>query len=267
MNRLAGVCQAKKKDGSTYYRASVTYRGKHISLGSYPGAGEANRAYLAACTLLSEPPRCFSTENYALCGNALPFDKWIVLTNFRDNGIYCHTPIYLSHRFFIYYLDASTPLKFDADDLFFYMEHKILRRGGHLFVADYGMQISLLSRYGIRAHAVPGRDFRFINGDPLDYRYSNIEVVNRYCGVTRRLHHGRSIFTARIHIRGDYVIGRYPTEQEAAVAYNKAADCLKRKGFPRNYTRNYIEDLSERDYAKLYAAVHISKKIRNLTFP
>ena len=267
MTRLSGVFQAKKKSGVVYYRSSITYRGKHISLGSYPEAEAAHRAYLAACALLADAPRAFSADDYASCDGALPFEKWVVLTNFRDNGIYCHTPIYLSHRFFTYYLDAATPLKFDADDLFFYMEHKILRRGGHLFVCDYGMQLSLLSRYGIRGHAVPGRDFRFINGDPLDFRYSNIEVINRYHGVTRRLHHGRNIFTARIHINGDFVIGRYATEQEAAVAYNKAADCLKYKGFSKNYTRNYIEELSEREYAKLYAAIHISKKIRNLQFP
>lgn len=33
--QLTGVYTAKRKDGSTYFRASLTYRNKHISLGSY----------------------------------------------------------------------------------------------------------------------------------------------------------------------------------------------------------------------------------------
>ena len=35
MPQLPGVYQAKKKNGTIYYRSSLTYRAKHISLGSY----------------------------------------------------------------------------------------------------------------------------------------------------------------------------------------------------------------------------------------
>lgn len=265
MAELAGVFSAQKKDGTVYYRSSITFRGKHISLGSFPTAQAAHSAYLTASGLLAAqtPPLSVCTvDDYARYGAALPFEKWVCLLNFRDNGIYCHTPIYLRKRFFIYYLNPSTPLKFDADDLFYYMRRKIMQRGGHLFVSDYGMQISVLSRYGIRSYAVAGRDYRFVNGDNLDYRYGNIEIINRYHGVTKRLHHGRDIYTARIHINGDYLVGRYLTEAEAAAAYNKAADLLNRKGFSKNFPRNYIEELSEREYAKLYANIRISKKIR-----
>lgn len=266
MAELAGVFPAQKKDGTTYYRSSITYRGKHISLGSYSSAKAAHEAYCLASALLSaqsSPLSSCTVEDHALYGAALPFDKWVCLLNFRNNGIYCHTPIYLKDRFFLYYLDPSTPLKFDADDLFYYMRRKILRRGGHLFVSDYGMQVSILSRYGIRSHAVAGRDYRFVNGDNLDYRYGNIEIINRYYGVTKSPSRRHDIFTARIHINGDYLIGRYLTETEAAVAYNKAADFLNQKGFPKNFPRNYIEELSEREYAKLYANIRISKKIRS----
>ncbi len=267
MSIPAGVFQAQKKDGTIYYRASITFSGKHISLGSYPDAMQAHHAYLAASSLLNGNWFNCCVEDYSHLNLPLSFEKWVILLNFRNNGIYSHTPIYLHHRYFTYHFDIMTPLKFDADDLFYYMAHKIMRRGGHFFVADYGMQTSLLSRYGIHSHSVADRDYRFINGDPLDFRYSNIELINRYHGVTRRLHHGRDIFTSRIHIHGNFIIGRYTTEQEAAISYNKAADLLKEKGFLRNYARNYIEDLSERDYAKLYASIRISKKIRNLTFP
>lgn len=266
MAELSGAFPAKKKDGTPYYRSSVTYRGKHISLGSYPDAVLAHDAYLAASALLTakEPPLlCCTIEDYPLYGGILPFEKWVCLLNFRDNGIYCHTPIYLKNRFFLYYLDFSTPLKFDADDLFYYMRRKILKRGGHLFVSDYGMQVSILSRYGIHSHAVAGRDYRFVNGDSLDYRYGNIEIINRYHGVTKNTSGRHDIFTARIHINGDYLIGRYRTEAEAAVAYNKAADHLNQKGVLKHFQRNYIEELSEREYAKLYANIRISKKIRS----
>ena len=40
-----GIFRAIKKDGTVYYRASLTYRGKHISLGSYRDAGQAHSAY------------------------------------------------------------------------------------------------------------------------------------------------------------------------------------------------------------------------------
>ena len=263
---LPGVFPAKKKDGTCYYRSSITYHSKHISLGSYSVPDNAHTAYLTASKILTAKEesifaRC-TVEDYATLNPPLPFEKWVCLLNFRDNGIYCHTPIYLKNRFFLYYLDPFTPLKFDADDLFYYMHRKIMRRGKHLFVSDYGMQVSILSRYGVRSHAVAGRDYRFVNGDELDFRYSNIEIINRYHGVTRRLHRGKDIFTARIHINGNFLIGRYLTEHEAAIAYNKAADFLNKNGFSKNFPRNYIEELSERDYAKLYANIRIGRKIR-----
>lgn len=257
---LTGVYTARRKDGSTYFRASLTYRNKHISLGSHDDRQKAHEIYLTASALLKDTS--IRLEDYRE-DSPLSFEKWVCLLNFRDNGIYCHTPIYLQNRFFLYYLAPSTPLKFDADDLFYYMRRKIMQRGGHLFVSDYGMQVSILSRYGIHSHAVAGRDYRFVNGDPLDYRYSNIEIINHYHGVTKRLHRGHDIFTARIHINGNYLVGRYLSEAEAAIAYNKAADYLNRKGFVKNYPRNYIEELSEREYAKLYAAIRIGRKIRD----
>ena len=51
------------------------------------------------------------------------------------------------------------------------------------------------------------------------------------------------MFQSRIHINGDFIIGTYGTEYEAAIAYNKAADMLE-PVFPVSYTRNYIEDIS-----------------------
>ena len=159
-----GVYEAEKKDGTRYYRANIHYHAKHISLGSFATFDEANAVYSQARTLLSDPkatlPEAFS--HYP----GLPFEKLVILLNFRDNGIYLGTPIYLQPgRYFVYYLSPEEELKFDNDDLFYYSSHKILKRGGHLYTNDYGMQVSLLSRYGIKNYAVAGTDYAFVNGD------------------------------------------------------------------------------------------------------
>ena len=52
-----GVYLAKKKDGTIYYRSSITFREKHISLGSYATEEEASAAYLDAQSLLDDTSR------------------------------------------------------------------------------------------------------------------------------------------------------------------------------------------------------------------
>lgn len=266
---LPGVFFAAKRDGTTYYRSSITYLNQHISLGSYDQEQLAHQAYKIANELLhkkhkhktaSEIPHI---EQYHVLATVLSFDKWIMLLNLRDNGIYCRNPIYLLKKYFLYYVNEATVLKFDTDDLFYYMKHRIMQRGGHLFVSDYGMQVNILSRYGIKNFAVPGRDYRFVNGDPTDFRYRNIQIINRYHGVTKSSLKGREIFTAKIHINGDFIIGRYTTEIEAAIAYNKAATIMNEKGFKKKFPRNYIEAIDEIAYAKLYSSIRLSKKIRD----
>ena len=59
--------------------------------------------------------------------------------------MYIKTPIYLRRNYFSYYFSKNEEYKFDIDDLFFYSQHKILRRGGRLFVNEYGMQTSIFS--------------------------------------------------------------------------------------------------------------------------
>ena len=49
-----GIFRAVKKDGTVYYRASLTYRGKHISLGSYRDAAQAHSAYEEGIRLLND---------------------------------------------------------------------------------------------------------------------------------------------------------------------------------------------------------------------
>ncbi|MDD5935272.1 MAG: hypothetical protein PUC65_06915, partial [Clostridiales bacterium] len=156
-------------------------------------------------------------------------------------------------------------LKFDTDDLFYYMKHRIMQRGGHLFVSDYGMQVNILSRYGIKNFGVAGRDYRFVNGDTTDFRYRNIQIINRYHGVIKEVSKGMDTFIAKIHINGDYIIGHYSSEIHAAIAYNKAADLLIKKGLTKNFPKNYIESIDEITYAKLYSSIRLSQKIRNFS--
>lgn len=255
---LPGVYETTLKDGTASFRASITHKKKHISLGSFPEEKTAHEAYLLAFSVLSEETTGILDYKQSF---PLSFDKWVILINFRDNGIYFPTPIYLMKTYFIYYLEPELELKFDLEDLFYYASHKIMRRSGHLFLADYGMQVTLPSRYGIKSYAVPGKDYQFINGDSYDFRYENIKILNTYHGVSL-IHEKNTIkYRARIHIRSYYLIGYYDSAVEAAVAYNKAVDALKKRYPRKNYELNYIAELKASDYADLYKQVKISDKI------
>ncbi|MDD3172392.1 MAG: hypothetical protein PHF63_01775 [Herbinix sp.] len=256
---LPGVYSAVKKNGDKYYRASITYNGKHISLGSFDTENDANQAYLLSAEVLTKQS-VWTIEKYPI-SCVLSFHKWVVLINLRDNHIYFKNPIYLKKRYFHYYIDRETCLKFDADDLFYYAHHKIMKRGSHLFVSDYGMQVNVLSRYGIKNYAVCGRDYIFSNGDDKDFSYHNIDIINNFHGVTKVLSNGYTRYLAKIHINGDYLIGRYTSEIEAAIAYNKAVLILKNSGLIKNYPQNFIDGMNEITYASIYQKLRISKKL------
>ena len=257
---LKGVYPAVKKDHTIYYRASITYHKKHISLGSFGSMEAAGNAYLEADRILESDS--ISLKNYSE-KSPLSFEKWVILINFRDNNLYFGTPIYARPKFFYYYLSPTFVLKFDIDDLFYYSSHKIMKRNGHLFVADYGMQVNILNRHGIRSYSVPGKDYVFLNGDDTDFRNENLKIINRYLGVSKLIVKGRTKYKAKINLPGYFVIGTYDTEDEAAIAYNKAIDVLKRNGVTRNYTPNYLEGLSPAVYADIYARLKISEKLIN----
>lgn len=255
-----GVYLTQKKNGSIYYRSSITYKNKHISLGSFSSEEQAHQAYNEATMLLSS---ALTLEDVAHATTTLhlPFDKAITLINFRDNGLYIGTPIYLRKNYFSYYLSENEELKFDIDDLFYYSSHRILRRQGHLYVNDYGMQVTLLSRYGIRNHSVCDRDYYFANGDTSDLRYSNVVLVNRYYGVSQyTTKHQQTRYRVKIHINGNYTVGTYSSEIKAAIAYNKATDLAKAFGIHKNFPTNYIEDLPASEYAEIYTKLKISNK-------
>lgn len=259
---MTGVYKSAKKDGTASYRASVTFRTKHISLGSFVSEALANAAYNSALDILNSDNR-LTPDDYPIQDISLPFKKWVVLTNFKNNGIYIKTPIYLQTKFFQYYLSPTDVLLFDVDDLFYYSNHSIMRRGNHLFVAEYGMQTNIVSRYGIRNFARKGIDYRFVNGDDHDFRYENIEIINPYQGITIKHNNIKTSFTAKIHIHGNYTIGVFPSLQEAAIAYNKTVDFLLGHGYKKNFEKNYIENMTSEQYRNIYNRIAIPDNIKH----
>ena len=235
-----GVFRAGKKDGTVYYRASLTKNGKHISLGSFPDALQAHRAYEQGLLLLSDPS--LTLQSYEKV-SPLSFEKWVSLINLRDNGLYIGNPIYLGQQLFYYYLSPHHVLKFDMEDLFYYSSHKIMC---------------------IKSYGVPGVDYCFVNGDPTDFRRENLQIHNIYHGVRKTAaKNGQYVYTVRIHIRGNYIVGRYATDIEAAIAYNKAIDILHSKGVTSNFTPNYVEAITPRRYAEIYSTLDIAPGILN----
>ena len=139
-----------------------------------------------------------------------------------------------------------------------------MKRGGHLFVSDYGMQYNIMNRYGIKNYAVADRDYRFINGNPHDFRYENILIINRYPGVFKTEIKGIQKYKVQLHVHGNFLVGVYPTEVEAAIAYNKAVDVVKSQSIDKNYAVNYIEEISNSEYADIYSRIKISKKLYHI---
>ena len=92
MSELPGVYTTRLKDGTASYRAGITVKSKHISLGSFDNPDDASGAYRDALYTLKSD--C-TIEDYEKISIHLPFKKYVILINLRDNGIYFNTPIYL----------------------------------------------------------------------------------------------------------------------------------------------------------------------------
>ena len=258
MKKYPGVTSAKKKNGDVYYRSSITIKSKHISLGSFDNPESASKAYNEACEIVRE--KKYVLEDYS-DNFSLNFEKFVILMNYRNTGIIFKTPIYMQAGYFYYYLSPVKYLIFDREDIFFYAEHKIQVRGGYYFICDYGSQYNILSRYGIKNYAKKGTDYIFANHNEDDFRYENILIINEYVGVSVINEGTKPTYECVIHVRGNYIVGRYDDEIEAAIAYNKAVDILASKGYRRNYSKNYIQSLTSEEYKKRYDKVSVSKKI------
>lgn len=255
-----GVYIDKLSNGKNNYRASITCNKKHVSLGSYSSASLASKAYLYAKKFLENEE--ISPESYKeKC--PLSFEKYVILCNLKANNIYINTPIYLQKNSFHYYISVHEYYIFDMDDLFYLSSHKLMKRGNHLFVADYGAQVSIHERFNIRPFAVLNRDYRFMNDNDHDYRRQNIEIINPYYGVVKKESKTKTVYVATLHIHGNYVIGKYNDALTAAIAYNKAIDIVHQNKVNKKFPQNYIEGISPKEYAEKYTNIKISDKIIN----
>lgn len=256
---LKGVQIINSKD-KTYYKSSITYKNKHISLGTYDNLEIAHEAYLQASEILFNKKYKLIDFSNKL---ALPFEKWVIIHNFRDNNYYIGNPIYLYKSYFCYHFDEKIEFKFDTDDLFFYANHKIHYRDNHYYIIDHSEQINLLSRYSIKNYAILGKDYIFKNGDIYDFRKLNLEIINKYNGVTKIDKDNRYVYVTKIFDNSSLLVGIYNNEIEAAIAYNKAIDLLFSLGIDKRDNKNYITSLSGREYKYLYKSIKISDNLLN----
>ena len=126
-----------------------------------------------------------------------------------------------------------------------------------MFVENYGAQMTVSSRYGIHPFAVEGRDYRFKNGDTTDFRYENIEIINRYIGVELMENTFPKKYRSYIHVNGYYNLGVFSSETTAAIAFNKARSLLREKGRNKDTPANYITDMPEEEYREAYDNIRL----------
>ena len=74
---------------------------------------------------------------------------------------------------------------------------------------------------------------------------------------------GLTRYQVKIHVKGNVNVGTYDTEMEAAIAYNKAIDLLKKAGIDKAYSPNYMEGISPDVYADLYRSIQVSSRLYN----
>ena len=115
---MTGVYEARKKSGEIYYRASFTYKNKHISLGSSSDEASCHAMYNEACEIINNSSdHWIDTDHRTTSYNeamTLSLGKYISLINFRDNNIYIKTPIYMCHKYFLYFLKEHEVLQFST---------------------------------------------------------------------------------------------------------------------------------------------------------
>lgn len=109
-------------------------------------------------------------------------------------------------------------------------------------------------------------DFTFVNGNENDYRYSNLNVLNPYHGVTIVHDNGHTEYIAKLHLNGNYLIGRFPSLIEAAIAYNKAVDLACMHGCTKQFPQNYIDSLSSKEYLAYYKKITLPDRLLSYRF-
>lgn len=238
---------------TTKYKLYFVQDNKKIYLGIYPSLASAQQIELEAKALMAAPRGLPSFEDYQM-----DYKKVIVLCNLRDHKKYIRNPIYIYPEYFHYYLSKTCILTFDLKDLFYFSTYKIRQRGQYLYIQDSISQKSILSRFGILQHSVPGKDYIFKNKNCLDFRKENLQLINPYKGVRKRQRKGELFYTCTIYHDQNLTVGHYHSEIEAAIAYNKAIDLLLAQGIHKNFIPNTIPFLTQHEYTRIYDSIVLS---------
>lgn len=247
------------KGDLTTYKVYFLHEKKKIYLGAYPSSEEAQLALKEAHDIIKAP---FGALDFTY--SIIDYKKVISLCNFRDYKVYIKNPIYLKDKYFYYYLSKDIILTFDMKDLLFFSTYKVCKRGNYLYTQDSISQQSLLNRFGILSHSVPGKDYVFRNGNPYDFRRDNLEVINNYKGVSKKEKDGQTFYVASIYTTQPLVLGHYTSEIEAAIAYNKAIDFLMAtSSTTRDYIPNSIPFLTKSEYDAIYEGITLSPRLKH----
>ena len=119
---MTGVYEARKK--AVKY---ITVRHLHIRINTSASEVPLTRLpchamYNEACEIINNSSdHWIDTDHRTTSYNeamTLSLGKYISLINFRDNNIYIKTPIYMCHKYFLYFLKEHEVLQFSTDDLF-----------------------------------------------------------------------------------------------------------------------------------------------------
>ncbi len=246
------------KGDRTTYKVYFVYKKKKLYLGLFDSNEAATKALQDAHEIM-----CASFGTLDFPHSLIDFKKIISLCNFRDHKMYIKNPIYLMDSYFHYYLSKDIILTFDMKDLLFFSTYKINKRGNYLYTYDSISQQSLLNRFGILNHSTAGKDYVFKNGNPYDFRRDNIEVINTYKGVCKKIIDDQTFYTATIYTTQPLILGHYPSEITAAIAYNKAADFLMAQSdVQREYILNTIPFITKAEYDAIYASIKLSPRLK-----
>lgn len=244
------------KNDVTTYRVYFVANSKKIYLGAYKNEVTAQRVLEEAKTIMKA-----SFGLHLMHDFLLDYKKQVCLSNYRDYSVYIKNPIYLHDTYFTYYLSKDTFLIFDNKDLFYFSTSHIRKRGNYLYIQDSISQQNLLSRFGIPNHSVVGKDYIFRNGNTLDFRRENLQILNAYKGVSQKLYKGNTLYMTHIFTTKNILVGKYESEIEAAIAYNKAIDLLSKEHANYHFVPNTIAFLTQSEYDALYTKLKISPRL------
>jgi hypothetical protein len=244
----------------TKYRVYYLHRNKRIYIGLYDKEENAKKAYQLVDSLMhnSQPISAFKPD-------LINFKKYVSLINFRDHSWYSTQPIYLYDTFFYYYFSPTCYLTLDKRDLLFFSTHTIGKKNNYIYIQYPFCKVSILDRFGLNTTCQYGKDYCFRNGNRLDFRRENLEILNIYKGVKKIDTSKNSHYVAQIYTDRPIIIGHYDSAISAAIAYNKAADYVEQLLPHKNYKRNDLSFLTQAEYDTLYNQLLISPRIAQNT--